>query len=224
MTAGEQRADGFPSLREPALGGPDTASRVRVVWQVKLASVGSKACGGVHAAAVADGKAAGQRSACRRGDERLPGPDERRIPSARKPVVSGRSRVGHGCQVDFKWSRDNASTASKVKSSDQNAATIVVEDAGHDDVIGFAAAKYVELSDESQTLNGQAGLLLEVEAVSGTSIRVKNPANASLALGTNPMLRRWDGVGDVTATRRWSSRMASRSSSTAARSRSAITG
>ena len=55
--------------------------------------------------------------------------------------------------------------ASKVKSSDQNAATIVVEDAGRDDVIGFAAAKYVELSDESLALNGQAGLLLEVEAV-----------------------------------------------------------
>ena len=66
VTAGEQRADGFPSLREPALGGPDTASRVRVVWQVKLASVGSKALRRVHAAAVADGKAAGQRSACRR--------------------------------------------------------------------------------------------------------------------------------------------------------------
>src|SRR4029434_5414703 len=59
--------------------------------------------------------------------------------------------------------------------------------------------KYVELSDESQALTGQAGLLLEVEAVSGTSIRVKNPTNANLALGANPMLRRWDGVGDVTA-------------------------
>ena len=56
-----------------------------------------------------------------------------------------------------------------------------------------------ELSDESLTLTGQAGLLLEIEAVSGTSIPVKNPSNASLALGTNPILRRWDGVGDVTA-------------------------
>ena len=51
----------------------------------------------------------------------------------------------------------------------------------------------------SLTLNGQAGALLEVEAVTGTSIRVKNPANVSLALGTNAILRRWDGIGDLKA-------------------------
>jgi hypothetical protein len=35
VTAGEQRADGFPSLREPALGGPDTAGS-------KTSCIGSK--------------------------------------------------------------------------------------------------------------------------------------------------------------------------------------
>ena len=35
VSAGEQRADGFPPIREAALGGADTASRVRVVWQVR---------------------------------------------------------------------------------------------------------------------------------------------------------------------------------------------
>ena len=104
-----------------------------------------------------------------------------------------------GGKVSCKWSRDNASMVSKVKTADQNAATIVVDDAGRDDVIGFAAASYVELSSESLVLNGQPGALLEVEAVTGTSIRVKTPANISLALGTNPILRRWDGIVDLNA-------------------------
>ncbi len=199
ITAAEQRADGFPSLRESALGGPDTASRVRVVWQVKLAGVASKACGAFTPPPVTTGKLRASEA-----------PAGAAVNDCLVPTSGGYRRLENQLyrvevasvtttKSTFKWSRDNASTASKVKSSDQNAATIVVDDAGHDDVIGFAAAKFVELSDESQVLSGQAGLLLEVEAVSGTSIRVKNPANASLALGSNPMLRRWDGVGDVKA-------------------------
>ena len=199
VTAGEQRADVFPSLREPALGGPDTASRVRVVWQIKLASVGSKACGAFTPPPLPTGKLRASEAPAGAATNDCLVPTSggyRRLENQLYRVEVASVTVA---KSTFKWSRDNASTASKVKSSDQNAATIVVEDAGHDDVIGFAAAKFVELSDESQTLNGQAGLLLEVEAVSGTSIRVKNPTNASLALGTNPMLRRWDGVGDVMA-------------------------
>ncbi len=199
VTAGEQRADGFPSLREPALGGPDTATRVRIVWQVKLANVGSNVCGAFTPPPSPTGRLRASEA-----------PAGAAINDCLVPTSGGYRRLENqlyrvevasvtAAGSTFKWSRDNASTASKVKSSDQNAATIVVEDAGRDDVIGFAAARFVELSNESQTLTGQAGLLLEVEAVSGTSIRVKNPTNASLALGTNPMLRRWDGVGDVTA-------------------------
>lgn len=199
ITASEQRADGFPSLREPALGGPDTASRVRVVWQVKLASVGSKTCGAFTPPAAPTGKlrASEAPAGAAANDCLVPASGGyRRLENQlyRVEIASVTTT-----KSTFKWSRDNASTASRVKSSDQNAATIVVEDAGHDDVIGFAAAKFVELTSDAQTMTGQPGLLLEVEAVSGTSIRVKNPGNASLSLGANPMLRRWDGVGDITA-------------------------
>jgi hypothetical protein len=104
-----------------------------------------------------------------------------------------------GATGSFKWSRDNASMSSKVRTTDQNASLIVVEDAGRDDVIGFASAKYVELSNETLALNGQPGTLLEVDSVTGTSIRIKNPSNVSLAPGANPILRRWDGIGGLKA-------------------------
>ena len=199
ITASEQRGDGFPSLREAALGGADTASRVRVVWQVKAVKVSGNTCAAFTPPAAPNGKlraseipAAPATSDCMvpasGGYRRL----ENQLYRVEVSAISG-------SKVPYKWSRDNASIASKVKSTDQNAATIVVDDAGRDDVIGFAAAKYVELTNESLALNGQPGALLEVEAVTGTSIRVKNPANVSLALGTNPILRRWDGIGDLAA-------------------------
>ena len=59
-----------------------------------------------------------------------------------------------------KWSRDNASMVSKVKAIDATALTIVVEDEGRDDVLGFGAAKWVELTDEERILPGESGALL----------------------------------------------------------------
>ena len=199
VTAADQRASGFPPIREVALGGADTASRVRVVWQVKLASVASKSCSAFTPPPRPTGKlrASEAQAAAAANDCLVPTSGGYRRLENQLYRVEVASVTG--AQATYKWSRDNASSASRVTSSDQNAATIVVEDAGRDDVIGFAAANYVELSDESLALTGQAGRLFEVEAVSGTSIRVKNPTNASLALGTNPMLRRWDGIGNVTA-------------------------
>ena len=199
VTASEQRAETFPPIREAALGGADTASRVRVIWQVKLSQVRASACSAFTPPAATTGRL--------RASEAPAAPA---VNDCLVPTSGGYRRLENqlyrvevssvtSTKSGYKWSRDNASMASKVKSSDQNAATIVVEDAGRDDVIGFAGAKYVELSDESLTLNGQAGALLEVEAVTGTSIRVKNPANVSLALGTNAILRRWDGIGDLKA-------------------------
>ena len=44
LTPVDQHGDDFPLLRESALSGPDTATRTRVVWQVKLAPVRTKSC------------------------------------------------------------------------------------------------------------------------------------------------------------------------------------
>ncbi|HUR35921.1 MAG TPA: DUF6519 domain-containing protein [Vicinamibacterales bacterium] len=198
ITASEQTADGYPQIRDAALGGADTASRVRVIWQVKFAPVQAGACGAFVPPAAPTGK--------------LRASEVKGTPAANDclvPAGGGYRRLENqlyrvevhatGIRPSFKWSRDNASTVSKVRSADQNAGIIVVEDAGRDDVIGFAGARFVELTSESLVLNGAAGVLLEVDSVTGTSIRVKNPANASLALGVNPIARRWDGMSDLGA-------------------------
>ena len=56
ITASEQRGDGFPPLRESALGGADTASRVRVVWQVKAVRVSGNTCAAFTPPAAPNGR------------------------------------------------------------------------------------------------------------------------------------------------------------------------
>lgn len=198
VTTVDQFGDAFPLIRETALAGPDSASRSRVVWQVKLAPVTGNTCAAWTAPAPSTGqlRAKAEPSSTPTNDCMVPeGGGYRRLENQlyRVEVHDGSTAA----EPRFKWSRDNGSVASKIKATDQVASIITVEDAGRDDVLGFASAKWVEVSDEERVLSGSAGLLLEVDTVVGTTIKVKNPTNATLAGGTNPVLRRWDGVANI---------------------------
>ncbi|GAA0984483.1 hypothetical protein GCM10009555_058290 [Acrocarpospora macrocephala] len=198
LTAVDQYGASFPPMAESALGGPDTATRTRVVWQVRLAPVAARSCAAFEPPAAPTGRLRAQevKVPAGGGDCLVPaGGGYRRLENqlyrvevhdpAAEPVV--------------KWSRDNGSVVSRVLAVDTATLTIVVEDAGRDDVLGFAAARWVELSDEERALNGQSGALFEVSRVSGASITVTNPDGLSLATGANPTLRRWDGRLALTA-------------------------
>ena len=199
VTSVDQHGDDFPLFLESALNGPDTATRTRVVWQVKLAPIPTPSC-----AAFTRPPAPTGRLRAREIPSALPGND------CLVPAGGGYRRLENqlyrveihgttGGTTSFKWSRDNGSVVSKTKAIDAAARTIVVEDPGRDEALGFAGARLVELTDDERVLRGQPGVLLPVQTVTGTSITVANPGNLSLAVGTNPTLRRWDGQGTVTA-------------------------
>ncbi|HEX3204560.1 MAG TPA: DUF6519 domain-containing protein, partial [Nitrospiraceae bacterium] len=196
----DQHGDDFPLLRESALNGPDTATRTRIVWQVKLAPVQSKSCGAFTKPPDPTGMLRAQeiKSADPGNDCLVPsGGGYRRLENQLYRVEI--HDVVQGIP-SFKWSRDNGSVVSKVKAIDANALTIVVEDPGRDEALGFAGAKWVELTDEERVFRGEPSALFQVKTVTGTSVVVLNPTNLSLAIGTNPTLRRWDGTGTVAAT------------------------
>jgi hypothetical protein len=195
ITPVDQAPDAFPSIRETALGGADTASRTRVVWQVKLALTDSTDCKKFIAPAQSTGRLRAQAE-----------PPQAAVSDCLVPAGGGYRRLENQLYrveihdgTTFKYSRDNASQASKIKASDQVASVITVDDPGRDEILGFASAKFIEITDEERTLNGLPGLLLEVDSVVGSTVKVKNPTNAGLSGGTNPILRRWDGTGTVGA-------------------------
>ena len=190
-----------PFLRERALQGPDTATRDKVVWQVRLSpQTAPVACANWSPPATPD--------------SRLRARAQPAVGATSCSVASGggylrlenqlyRVEIAHGSDVapgaeTFIWSRDNASMVARLKALDNVAQIVTVDTAGPDDVLGFAPDQYVEVSDEERTLLGQRGVLAKVTNVAGTELTVVwptaagTPAMAMSSFGTNPTVRRWD--------------------------------
>jgi hypothetical protein len=199
VTAVDQSPGGFPALREVALGGPDTATRVQVLWQARLVETEEKGCGAFVAPPAPTGRLRARAVA---GEDAS---NDCLVPQGGgyRRLENQLYRVEIHDTLDnaprFKWSRDNGSIVSRVLAVDDVAKTIRVEDPGRDDVLGFASARFVELTDEARVLRNEPGLLLEVQTVLGDEVTVVIPVNTGLAVGSQPTLRRWDGVGTIQA-------------------------
>jgi hypothetical protein len=254
-----------PLLREVALGGPDTATRVKTVWQVKVLPVAVedaaprlKELQAQHAradeqlaelitAGASPAKIAAIQSEIARIDALIgslsgpPGcdgwykawddlvaePDRRmnartQIPTAVSgpcvvPPTAGYRRLenqlyrvevqraGALSSATFKWSRDNGCVATSIEKI--GGKDVTVHDLGPDEVLGFAAGQWVEISDDRLELDGRPGQLLQIDSVSASLRRITFAiAPTPLSGGADgidpslhPKLRRWDQNG-ATAT------------------------
>jgi hypothetical protein len=142
-----------PSLREIALGGPDTTTRTQSVWQARaLQDIGPHDCGDDIAAW-----------------NQLVAPSAGRLttsavapPSSDDPCIispSGGYRglenrlyrveihIGGGAPAKFKWSRNNATIASSV-SAIPSSTEIIVQQIGRDQVLRFRIGDWIEVTDD----------------------------------------------------------------------------
>ena len=192
------------SLREVALGGPDTATRRQALAQVKLLQVTAPAsCDGnavewagliaastgrLAARAEPDGTAA---SPC----IVAPGAGYRRLENQlyRVEIHDGGSSLN---RITLKWSRDNGSIVVKCVGKSGN--DLLVASTGKDATLGFAAGQWVELDDDGHELAGKPGTLVRLKQVQGNALTVDpGTATGSLNLAEfpcNPKVRRWDMV------------------------------
>ena len=201
-----------PDIREKALGGPDTATRLQTVWQVKvLPGVGAHGC---------DDTIEGWNTLTAPSAGRLttstvvpsPSPD----PCILSPTGGYRGRenrlyrvevhtagtVGGAVPATFKWSRDNASVVSSVESISAPggpSTTIKVTSLGRDRVLRFQAGDWVEILDDDSELDGKAGMLTKVIAPpdeANRTITVSPSIPGGLFDPTDPTrhtrVRRWD--------------------------------
>lgn len=188
-------------IREVALGGPDTAARSKVVWQVKALPW------------AVDGDA---NPACEDplstlpiGDATLgvrldPGseiPDPCVLPpdalyrgaenQLYRVEVHVGGTVGNDPQPTFKWSRDNGSVATRWLGKEGN--DLLVANAR-----GFGAGIWLETSDDALDLNAIPGTLVKLVQVEGDRLTV-DPASVDDPAApvwseqlSNPKVRRWD--------------------------------
>ena len=198
-----------PLMRETALGGPDTATRVRTVWQVKALSAKPPGGGGVscgdpltdwdNLVAPSTGMLSARAQPTQATDS----------PCLLPPAAGYRSLDNRLYRVEihqagalgtatFKWSRDNGVAVTAVESV--NGQDLTVHDLGRDDVLAFAGSQWVELTDDVQELLGQPGQLLQIDHVNAaTRVVSLKTAPTAVNLNRNPKLRRWDSAGPVTA-------------------------
>ncbi|HET6940995.1 MAG TPA: DUF6519 domain-containing protein [Sphingomicrobium sp.] len=189
-------------IREPALGGSDTCTRVQIVWQVKAllwddawdqdgqddsmrcaSPLGSlPASTGLMAARVDPGAIV--------EDPCSIAPEARFRGSENQLYRIEIHRGGDGSQATFKWSRDNGSVVSRWLGINGNA--LIVSPAR-----GFRAGAWVEVSHEALDLAGLPGELVRVVAVEGDLLTVEAlPGIAWQPNLTNPSVRLWDQKGN----------------------------
>jgi uncharacterized protein DUF6519 len=200
-----------PTIREVALGGPDTATRAKTVWQVKLLQT-SATTNVDHEAtpewqalvAPSTGKLNARAQEPSPADTPCVVPPEagfRRLENQLYRVeIHTAGSIGPGATGDpptFKWSRDNGSVVARWLELIVAEDKIRVELPTRDETRGFSTGQWIELSDERQDLHGQPGILVKLLNVDGDLLTF-DPVTASgnieafFTAAINPKVRRWD--------------------------------
>ena len=205
-------------IREKALGGPSTATRAEIVWQVKHASWPSKWDGAesqfktmdwwLEKVAEWQPKLRGCLNARVDGAQRstdpcLTSPEARyRGPENqlyRVEIHAGGKAGGKAGESangpTFKWSRDNGSIVTAIEA--MNGLLLTVQDPR-----GFSAGCLVELTSDELELKGKSGALVPVVAMEGNVLTLKDVPSKPASLDKNDewhptQARRWDGLAGI---------------------------
>jgi hypothetical protein len=204
-----------PSIRETALGGPDTAGRAKLVWQVRLEPVDPAATSDDFDASWSPASAASTGAMFAFTD-----PAPATGPCVLPPLAGYRSLTNQLYRVEIhqggwfggtpplgytggtaptlKWSRDNGTVVSTV--SGIAGQSITIAQVGPDVAASYVPGQWVELIDVRSELAAQHGQLLLIASVvpqTGTIVIDNATAIGAVDLTQTVLLRRWDNVGNA---------------------------
>ncbi len=191
-------------MREVALGGPDTATRAKLVWQIKVADKLPDGRSDIPAGfSPADAqkvwpdwvKAWRNQAACQirvRLDPEAAYTDPCTIP----PSAGYRGQENQLYRVEihaggaledkptFKWSRDNGSIAAAWLGNTDDGGLIV------EPARGFAAGQWIEIASDADELHAQPGQLVKIVRVENGALYLDSPQ--AWDKDTPKKVRRWD--------------------------------
>ena len=198
---------------ESALGGADTTTRTKIVWQVKLLRVGN----------ISEVMNYHCFSSFSSWDELVKESDGT-LQARLKPVLQGdnpcasspwQGRIGNqlyrveihdpgnaGKGATFKWSRDNGMVVTRLENINKNEHKLAVASAGKDEELRFEKGHWVEVIDDRHELWGIPGTLVQLTSVEEraftfdiNSVKGDPLTNENFVQVFNPKVRRWDSSG-----------------------------
>ncbi|WP_062290910.1 DUF6519 domain-containing protein [Nostoc piscinale] len=191
-----------PEIKEIALVGPDTATRLKTIWQVKLEQVTNPDDSTPECADFEDWLPSNAQGNSQLKARSTPNPDENR--PCLVPAQAGYRRLenqlyrveihqgGAAGTATFKWSRDNGSIVTEWLAPDTpNTDTLVVRSIGRDAVLRFATDQWVELLDDTRELYQQPGTLIQLARAGGDQLELRGNASRS-DFPRTPKVKRWD--------------------------------
>jgi hypothetical protein len=198
-----------PSLIDPAIG-VDTSGRLKTMWRVGTIPVASGAT--CESASPQWPVSSGQLT-----NGTVTGP-----PSGPCCLTSGSVYTGvenqfyrieihnpggpDGTGATFKWSRENASVQTTVtainagtNSAGAPASVLTVASLGRDQVLGFSAGDWVEITNQTNDDLCQPGMLYKIDSVTVANSTITLTTQTPMSLGSNSYTRliRWDQAGTV---------------------------
>jgi hypothetical protein len=204
-----------PSIREVALGGPDTATRAKIVWQVKVAA-GSidrnseTSCEGFtptdqNLLPILFGPNHGRLKAralqtSASTDPCIIPPDANYHGEENQPTTQTGGRLTKAAAGNapasststgtptFKWSRENGSVAFPIVGpvmTGSGVTTLTLASLGRDDRFGLHEKDWVEIQDDDYVLLNRAGTLLQVASIDRTALQVTLTGIADKTVGSD---------------------------------------
>jgi hypothetical protein len=200
-----------PSIREVALGGPDTTTRTKTVCQVKLIRMGETGDESLNCSSefadwqVATSPSTGLLAARAEPGEKAADPCVIPARAGYRGLENQLYRVEiqkiiSADEISIKWSRENGSVVFPWIDQDTlDPNKLTLSSTGRDEVLGVAADDWVELTDDQRDLHGVPGILVQVVDVDDKVVTV-DPGTETIIMADfplHPKVRRWDMPGDV---------------------------
>ncbi|GAA1579195.1 hypothetical protein GCM10009678_72280 [Actinomadura kijaniata] len=194
-------ADQEPALHEPALGSPDTSTRLRTVWQVRIVPLtANEKCSDLHR----DGWLAEpppSLTASLQQPEAQPDPCRLSASGGYQRLENQLYRVQIHDTPEagfrFLWSRENGSVVAAITAITNGGTELVLDRTGRDEELSIRPGDVVEVTSDDWALHQRPGRLATAGAPQDLVLPVTWEGQQALTLkelGRAPIVRRWEGA------------------------------
>jgi hypothetical protein len=193
-----------PDIREKALGGPDTTTRLKTIWMIKCIKVAERGtkteCKNFLSGWAPYPFQSGRLTAKTEELQQDTGPCQLPKSSGYHSLENQLYRIeihrggSHG-QATFKWSRENGSVEASIKTVSSK--TITLNNLRRDPALGFTNSQWVEIVTDKTELatepDGQPSSLVKIASIHPSKPEVTIDTNQpQVSSDMHPKMRRWD--------------------------------